>query len=323
MMKSVGMVLLLCMAQMVNVFGQSTGSFERTIDVQGASKEMSCYVPSTYDASNDYPLIVALHGCGGNAMAYRDEFMNWAETLEAILICPNNYGMQFDDGDIAFLDAAIDSTANVYAIDASSVYLTGFSCNGKAAIWLSDDLSNSIKGVIPLNPYIGVLDASYDYDSEILKCICTGDMDSQHGLAQQYHDSVLAHGKPSKLNVMPGVAHEWIFQTRDAELTECLNWIDSTANAPVGVIELLNQNITITTYPNPMTNELNIRFEQVMEGELELQIIEPTGKWVLSNVYTNTDNINVDVTSWPSGMYGIRILQESKLVGIGKVMKVK
>lgn len=58
---------------------------------QGAPRFAYCaYVPESYeeDADQRYPLAVVVHGTERGMLAYRDAFAGWAESEQAIILCP-------------------------------------------------------------------------------------------------------------------------------------------------------------------------------------------------------------------------------------------
>jgi polyhydroxybutyrate depolymerase len=107
------------------------------------------YVPSSYDASSPRPLVVALHGRGGNgaSTALNTDFSAFAEREGFLVVYPEAYDPTFQDpkwnyglgiigydapiwDDEAFLDALIDDLALSLNIDMNRLYVTGISNGG-------------------------------------------------------------------------------------------------------------------------------------------------------------------------------------------------
>lgn len=106
-----------------------------------------CYVPSSYaqDGTRRYPLAVLVHGSLRNADILRDEFVDFAEASQCILLAPlfpcgieepgdtHNYkhilyrGIRFD---LLLLDM-IDQIGGLYRLEAKKVLMHGFSGGGQ------------------------------------------------------------------------------------------------------------------------------------------------------------------------------------------------
>jgi poly(3-hydroxybutyrate) depolymerase len=107
------------------------------------------YVPLKYDvtASQDYPLLVVVHGSHRNAESYRDALADWAEEHQTVVLSPlfpsgiiepgesNNYKqLLFHDirYDLVLL-AMVEETAAVYRIRRDRFMLYGYSGGGQFA----------------------------------------------------------------------------------------------------------------------------------------------------------------------------------------------
>lgn len=103
----------------------------------GVPRSYTVYVPRAYDPSEPMPVIVALHGRGGNGrgMAYLSNFNELAEREGIILVYPDGLNREWsylDQGpdDTGFLTRLVDDLARDLAIDRQRVYVTGFSNGG-------------------------------------------------------------------------------------------------------------------------------------------------------------------------------------------------
>ncbi|WP_404401962.1 alpha/beta hydrolase [Pelagibacterium halotolerans] len=108
-----------------------------------------CYVPEGYAPDGDavYPLAVLVHGSLRDAATLRDEFIDFAEANQCVLLAPffpcgieepgdlHNYklilyrGIRFD---LIVLDM-IEEVAELYRLDTSKVLMHGFSGGGQFA----------------------------------------------------------------------------------------------------------------------------------------------------------------------------------------------
>jgi len=95
------------------------------------------YVPTTYDSSKSYPLVIALHGMGGDENSYfeaynKGEFRVLAEDHGYIVACPKGRkpaSMYIGDAERDVMDV-IEEMKRAYRIDPDRIYLTGHSMGG-------------------------------------------------------------------------------------------------------------------------------------------------------------------------------------------------
>ena len=121
---------------------QNTGSFHTVIQYGGQGRQLSFFVPTTYDASLEYNLIVGLHGLGDESDNYRNALIssNWDTAFpNTIFVCPDGGNDQNSDfyeplGDEGVIQAAIDYTVSEYSIDTNEIVLQGFSLGGRSAL---------------------------------------------------------------------------------------------------------------------------------------------------------------------------------------------
>ena len=95
------------------------------------------FVPSAYDAKKKYPLVVALHGMGGDENSYFAGYENGVIKREAeargyLVVCPKGRAptsMYLGSAEQDVLDV-IAEMKREYAIDEDRIYLTGHSMGG-------------------------------------------------------------------------------------------------------------------------------------------------------------------------------------------------
>ncbi len=95
------------------------------------------YVPTYYEASKPFPLIIALHGMGGDENSYFDQYLQGAFKVEAekrgyIVACPKGRqpaSMYIGAAERDVIDV-IEEVRRTYRIDADRVYMTGHSMGG-------------------------------------------------------------------------------------------------------------------------------------------------------------------------------------------------
>lgn len=98
------------------------------------------YVPASYRADQKAPLILMLHGAGGDAEGALNILRKLAAPFETILLAVDSRSSTWDivrsryGPDIAFIDRALAQTFNRYAIDPSRMAIAGFSDGASYAL---------------------------------------------------------------------------------------------------------------------------------------------------------------------------------------------
>ena len=119
-------------------------SFTMTWD--GREREVVLFVPSTWEAGQHLPLVLALHGGGshGEGMEKFGGFNRLGEEKGFLVAYPSGVDNQWNDGrndpiseahaqkidDVGFLDALTDKLVADYGVDATRIYVTGISNGG-------------------------------------------------------------------------------------------------------------------------------------------------------------------------------------------------
>jgi polyhydroxybutyrate depolymerase len=129
------------------------------------------HIPSSYDKSVPPPLVIALHGRGGNGesmiLVSRKGFDKLADRDGFIVVYPDGIEMNWNDGrmdeeasdrahtenidDVGFISALIDSIIKDYNIDPKRVYVTGISNGAIMSYRLACELSDKITAIAPVD----------------------------------------------------------------------------------------------------------------------------------------------------------------------------
>lgn len=102
----------------------------------GGARDGLLYVPTTYDPGIPVPLLVALHGTGGQASSWG----GWDELAEQrgfVFLAVDSRGDAWspvEEGDLEFLDRALDHTFERIAVDRSRLALVGYSSGASYAL---------------------------------------------------------------------------------------------------------------------------------------------------------------------------------------------
>jgi len=130
---------------------------QRSLSFGGTQRDYFVYAPRSVQNGQPAPMVMALHGGGGNASRFADrmDLVNMAEKYGMILvvpqalgrpggkrgggswnassITPSGYAENNGINDIGFVDALLRSTQGNYSVDPSRVYAMGFSKGGMMA----------------------------------------------------------------------------------------------------------------------------------------------------------------------------------------------
>jgi len=150
---------------------QQRGSLStQEIDVNGVKRTYVVHLPPTYKKGVKLPLVIALHGGGGNAenMANMSGFSEKADKENFAVVYPNGsgrfgnvlltfnaigccaYAMKNKVDDVSFISKLIDKLAADHSIDTKRVYVTGFSNGALLSHLLAAELPDKIAAAAPV-----------------------------------------------------------------------------------------------------------------------------------------------------------------------------
>jgi hypothetical protein len=108
---------------------------------------------------------------------------------------------------------------------------------------------------------------------------------------------------------------EWGFSIWEIEI-----YSTDTNNAecepPTNIVSEKNPDDIIHVYPNPSTDHIFIDFNQPLQGETFIEVLEYTGKPVLMDrIYgNNLSRYKMDVSKLKSGIYILKIINKNTCV---------
>jgi polyhydroxybutyrate depolymerase len=129
------------------------------------------YIPSLYDKLVQLPLVIVLHGRGGNGesmvLVTRKGFNKLADKDGFFVVYPDGVELNWNDGrmdeeandrahrenidDVGFISELIDSMIEDYNIDPKRVYVTGISNGAIMSYRLACELSHKIAAIAPVD----------------------------------------------------------------------------------------------------------------------------------------------------------------------------
>ena len=139
----------------VQVSGASKGFHRLGL---GRERDGVFYVPDSHAITQPAPLVVMLHGAGGNAHDALQPFRRLADQQRVVLLAPDARGEAWDllDGgfgsDVDFIDHALRKVFERCAIDPARVAIEGFSDGGSYALSLGLRNAELFTHVIAFSP---------------------------------------------------------------------------------------------------------------------------------------------------------------------------
>jgi polyhydroxybutyrate depolymerase len=133
-------------------------------------REYYVYVPSMVSGKAPVPLLMVLHGKGGNGesmiLLSRKAFNKLAEKEGFIVVYPDGFEKNWNDGrkddstndrahrenidDVGFLSALMDTMIRKYSINQKKIYVTGMSNGAIMAYRLACELSHRVTAIAPV-----------------------------------------------------------------------------------------------------------------------------------------------------------------------------
>lgn len=141
----------------------SQSSKADSIIVNGVERTYELYVPSDIDYSKTVPILIVLHGGGGQGkgMIKLTGFNDEADKNKFIVVYPDGINKHWNDGrevnvtlkdgkvvnDVQFISQLIDTVKTKYQIENSNIFVTGISNGGFMCFRLACDMLDKIKAI--------------------------------------------------------------------------------------------------------------------------------------------------------------------------------
>jgi polyhydroxybutyrate depolymerase len=158
---------LLLFHTVTGISAEENTELNKTLLHEGKKRTYYIHLPPGFKKEKPAPLVIALHGGGGNArsldlLASRGTLRTAADKRGIVLVFPDALNKEWWDGrekipgrggkrdDVGFISKLIDEMIKAYGIDPERVYVTGMSNGGFMSIRLAMDLSEKIAAIAPV-----------------------------------------------------------------------------------------------------------------------------------------------------------------------------
>ena len=138
-----------------------------TIPHDGLERSYVTLVPTSYEDGERAPLVLALHGGGGDGermCKLKGGVQELAEEGGFIVVCPDGVENHWNDGrelekwrahaedidDVGFLLSLIDIISDDYSIDPDRIFVTGMSNGGKMSLRLACEAADTFAAAAPV-----------------------------------------------------------------------------------------------------------------------------------------------------------------------------
>lgn len=124
----------------------------------GDARDGRVYVPSPPRDDNKYPLMLLLHGAGGQGERIERKMQTLADDFGVILLAPDSRGQTWDASrgglgpDVEFIDRALRQLFMRYPIDDSRIAIAGFSDGASYALTLGIINGDLFTHIIAFSP---------------------------------------------------------------------------------------------------------------------------------------------------------------------------
>ena len=144
------------------------------ITVDNVKRQYIVHLPTNYNDTTSYPLLLALHGGSGNAKQFEDQsnFNAIADKYHFIVVYPDGLGLfefnfhvwnsgyigtSLNGGvnDVSFLYHLILTLENDYSVNSSCIYMTGHSNGAMMTYRMAAEYPTLFAGVAPVSGSIG------------------------------------------------------------------------------------------------------------------------------------------------------------------------
>lgn len=158
--------MCLCLLVSGSIAGAGQKQSDHYLTVEGLDRHYFMVVPTGLDPLRKYPLVIILHGGGGNAkrMIEFSGFAQLAQKEKFMALYPDGFEKGWHDGriaprvdayarnidDVKFIGTIIKEVESKFSVDTSRIFATGISNGAMMSIHLARHLSEKIRAIAPV-----------------------------------------------------------------------------------------------------------------------------------------------------------------------------
>lgn len=252
-------LFLVIILQCVGTYNTAQQVIDSNFTIEGQDKKYSLYVPSTHDDTIESPLMLGLHPLNTSrwdSESWRDTLINFAESNNLILVCPDGGpdGRIDDPIDTLFTSALMDSVSTWFNIDETKKYIMGFSWGGKTTYTYGLRRTNEFNGYLAIGAAINgvneVNDIIQNAEGENFYLV-HGSLDNADIRYSQIKEALIQNDACVESTFMNGVGHTIDFPNRDAILTEAYVWLTINNCDVISGVKERQDVQEVNFYPNP------------------------------------------------------------------------
>lgn len=287
------------------------------------AKPVYLYVPSKYNPAKPNKLMVGFHPFNPNkwnGKIWRDSLVNFAESRDLILLCPDGGvdGRIDDQFDYDFTTAMIDSAQNWYNVDTSGIYAMGFSVGGKAVYEYGLTHRDVFAGLMPIG---AAVNGTTEIQHLLNKAACVqfyiihGKQDNPNSRYYPIKDSLEQHYATVESMLIDGVGHTFTFQNRDQFLKLAFNWLDTaTCKTTVGVADAVSNQFRLWPERLRVGDPIYLSTEQ-SAGQIQVEVHSLEGKkvWAEALIFPGQGTLEIRPELSTPGLYLVVIRQAGQL----------
>ncbi len=315
---------------------QQTGYFTTQVSWTNTAglqtRTLNVYVPTNYNSSKDYSLVIGFHGLGGAPSTYLQSIIYYATNSyfgDVIIACPNE-GVSSSswfagDEDFKIISAIINKMDGSHSIDLSKVFAQGFSFGGKSAYLHGLDEADYLKGIIAHSPGFYNTQDIYNTCTEPLHCqhkynyanawkvivsITAGSGEYNLGLTEPY--LALAKKAVAKLNASGGNAKFFEDATGYHNLPPlsiaklCWDYVNTSTLA----IEKVDHKKEFRIFPSLANNEVYFQSNVIHTNSI-IMIYNATGV-IVDKINFSGNNTTIPVSEYANGIYFMKLYNKEK-----------